>query len=203
MTEHQTEDVRREQILDAATTLFVEHGYENTTVDEIAKQAGLSKGAIYWYFKSKLEILFALTDRYIHDEQMDVVQMAQNDYGAETLYKVHSELYRTKMTNPERDQVFCQLNSLASRFPEIGGKLAGYLRDWDQIVSTLIQEAVQDGKFRSTNPLYVSQAISAMYNGLFTRKQLDPNVDVLGVLEVATKLFYDALAVNKNNHSES
>lgn len=47
----------RARILQAAARLFVQHGYRKASVDEIARQAGLAKGTIYLYFKSKAEIL--------------------------------------------------------------------------------------------------------------------------------------------------
>lgn len=47
-------------ILAAASRLFSEHGYQKTTLDEIAMQEGISKGSIYLEFQSKEEILFTL-----------------------------------------------------------------------------------------------------------------------------------------------
>lgn len=48
---------RRAQILASATELFVKHGYRRTTVEDVARNAGVSKGTVYLYFKSKAEIL--------------------------------------------------------------------------------------------------------------------------------------------------
>ena len=64
MTTHELKDQRVLQILEAATELFAKHGFDRTSVDEIAKKAGLSKGAIYWYFPSKEKILVALAEQY-------------------------------------------------------------------------------------------------------------------------------------------
>ncbi len=49
----------REKILAAALKMYTEKGYHNTTVDEIAKRAGLSTGIAYRYFKNKKELLLA------------------------------------------------------------------------------------------------------------------------------------------------
>ena len=49
-------DGRRKLILEAARTLFLEKGFNNVTVDEIAKFAELGKGSIYLYFNGKEEI---------------------------------------------------------------------------------------------------------------------------------------------------
>lgn len=50
-------------VLDAAERLFVRKGYNSTTVDEIATEAGLTKGAIYFHFADKNNVLMALIDR--------------------------------------------------------------------------------------------------------------------------------------------
>ena len=53
--EHSTE-----QVLTAALVLFVTRGYGATSIDDIARQAGLTKGAVYFYFKGKSALLLAL-----------------------------------------------------------------------------------------------------------------------------------------------
>ena len=45
------------KIIDAAMKLFLEKGYENTTMQDIVEASGMSKGTIYHYFKSKQEIV--------------------------------------------------------------------------------------------------------------------------------------------------
>ena len=52
-----------EKLLVAALRLFVSQGYRHTTVDEIALSSGLTKGAVYFYFRSKETVLMTLFDR--------------------------------------------------------------------------------------------------------------------------------------------
>ena len=56
-------EARPDEVLDAALTLFVEKGFVATSVAEIARAAGLSKGAVYLYFPSKRDILSGLIRR--------------------------------------------------------------------------------------------------------------------------------------------
>jgi AcrR family transcriptional regulator len=198
MTEHMTRDVRRDQILDAATKMFVAQGYDNSTVDEIAREAGLSKGSIYWYFKSKLDILLALTDRCVEESQQELLQMADlSQYGPEALFKCHKVLCTGKMVRPEHDQLFGQLVGLAPRHPEIRERLADYYHRWDNVAESLLRRAIDGGHFRETDSLRVAQAITAMYDGLFSRRDIDPTVDMIAVLETTTRLLYDALIVHQ------
>lgn len=57
----------RRRILDAALAEFQDHGYEGTSLQAVAKRAGLTKGAIYWSFRDKQDLFLAL----VH-EQLDV-----------------------------------------------------------------------------------------------------------------------------------
>ena len=50
-------EVKRQRILDAAAALFIKYGYRKTNISDVAKQAGVAKGTVYLYFKSKPEIL--------------------------------------------------------------------------------------------------------------------------------------------------
>ncbi len=57
----------REQILKAAMDLFFTKGYHATSIEEIAKQAQISKGLLYHYFKGKEDVLAALVDVRLND----------------------------------------------------------------------------------------------------------------------------------------
>lgn len=63
-------DERKRQLLMSAQSLFIQKGYRDTTVDEIAKKAGVTKGALYFHYKSKEDMLFELmkhvTMHYYH-----------------------------------------------------------------------------------------------------------------------------------------
>jgi len=65
-TDRITNEARRaasiEAVLHAARTLFVEQGYQHTSMAHIAKAAGLTKGAIYFYFNDKADLLLTLLD---------------------------------------------------------------------------------------------------------------------------------------------
>jgi AcrR family transcriptional regulator len=49
---------KREQILGSATELFVRHGYKKTSMEEVARAAGIAKGTVYLYYQNKAELLF-------------------------------------------------------------------------------------------------------------------------------------------------
>lgn len=67
-TPEQFEKLRKEkrsQIMDAALELFANEGYHNTSISKIAQKAGISKGLMYNYFKSKEELVSSIIDNGI------------------------------------------------------------------------------------------------------------------------------------------
>lgn len=58
-------EARPDEVLDASLHLFVQQGYAHTTVEQIARRAGLSKGAVYLYFPSKKALLEGLVRRAV------------------------------------------------------------------------------------------------------------------------------------------
>ena len=68
---------RRDTILDAAEKLFFDKGMENTTMDEVAKEAEFSKGTIYLYFKNKEELYLGITHRGLEILKEIFIQYAE------------------------------------------------------------------------------------------------------------------------------
>lgn len=64
---------KREQIMEAARRLFYEKGFYRTTMDDIARAAGVAKGTVYLYFKSKVELLLSIIESE-HIKILDFVQ---------------------------------------------------------------------------------------------------------------------------------
>lgn len=70
----QPRDEKRSALVAAAAALFVEHGYEKTSISKIAQAAGVAPNTIYWYFEDKDALLVATAD--------GLLQEALSDYGA-------------------------------------------------------------------------------------------------------------------------
>src|SRR5207244_10274901 len=57
--------IRREQIVEAAVSVIAEQGLQNLSLSEIEKKAGMSRGQLTYYFRSKEDILLAVFDRLV------------------------------------------------------------------------------------------------------------------------------------------
>ena len=89
-------------ILDVAGRLFMEKGYEHTSIQDIIDNlGGLSKGAIYHHFKSKEEILDAVTDRIMEESNRKLtgIQERKDLNGIEKL----RSLFKSSLCRPAQD----------------------------------------------------------------------------------------------------
>ena len=67
------QELTRAMIMDAARDLFVKNGYQHVSMRQIAKVLGYSHGAIYYHFKNKAELFYALVEEHFHmlDQKLD------------------------------------------------------------------------------------------------------------------------------------
>jgi AcrR family transcriptional regulator len=99
-------DLRREAILDAAERLLATTGYEDMTIADVAEGAGITRGALYFYFGSKQEIVTALFARYVealHEKSRAAIEDAAKGAAAidaamkrtEAVWREHGVVMRT------------------------------------------------------------------------------------------------------------
>jgi AcrR family transcriptional regulator len=94
----QQSDHTREALLSQCLHLFAQRGFSSTSLDDIARAAGVTKGAIYWHFASKDEIFHAILDR-IRAQWQDVVHVPVSTTGdpraqLARLFDAYAELFR-------------------------------------------------------------------------------------------------------------
>lgn len=93
-------EIRSAELLDCAQRLFFEHGYDNTTVNDIIREAGLSKGAFYHYFASKEALLGALTARLARDSLAEL-QPLLNDPSLDGIGRLNALFAGSQRLNVE------------------------------------------------------------------------------------------------------
>lgn len=91
-----------DRILKAAVDVFYEKGVERATLENIASAAGLTRGAIYWHFKNKLDLFTALHDR-MHNEFMQQLLESKSKAAAYPLKEL-SELCIQTLLQLESDK---------------------------------------------------------------------------------------------------
>jgi AcrR family transcriptional regulator len=95
----QTEQ-NRERVLEAARRVFLARGFHTATLDQIAEEAGFSKGAIYSQFESKAEMFLTLLERRIEERAAHQARFAARLHGIEDFETLHAEIARVSNAEP-------------------------------------------------------------------------------------------------------
>ena len=82
----------KERILETALELFAQSGYLGTSMSDIAKQLGITKGALYKHYKSKQEILDCIVERMNQDRKIVLLKIIEQ--AAETALNMALDLLR-------------------------------------------------------------------------------------------------------------
>jgi AcrR family transcriptional regulator len=80
---------RRNQILDAATTVFAEKGFHRATIKDIARAAGIADGTIYTYFSSKTEVLLGILNRLNESTEREMQFALGSEQDVRAFFKAY------------------------------------------------------------------------------------------------------------------
>ena len=146
-------------ILDVAFRLFMEKGYEHTSIQDIIDNlGGLSKGAIYHHFKSKEDILFPVTDRMTAESnQMLAVIRDRTDLNGKEKLKT---IFKASINRPVQDDIF----TVAPDFHNNAKLLFSLLHDTIDNVAPnyilpIIQQGISDGSIETNYPEQLAELI--------------------------------------------
>lgn len=115
----------RNELLAAALRVFADRGYRQAGVDEIAAAAGYSKGALYWHFSGKEDLLQALLEERIDAPMRELVALLESAPPERDMSVEASREFARKLSE-ERDAVLLEREywSLAIRDPELRARYA-------------------------------------------------------------------------------
>ena len=131
-------EMRKAELLEAAVAIFSEKGYDGASLQDIADRIGILKGSVYYYYKSKEDILFDVL-RFVHDEHLENASTLARQPG-DPLQRLHALLAGHAAfvcRNLDRTTVFVrELDRLPlERQEEILGPEHGYQRVFRDVIA--------------------------------------------------------------------
>jgi AcrR family transcriptional regulator len=190
-------DERRAQIIQAALACFTRKGYNNTTMDDIVAESGLSKGSLYWYFKSK-DDLFA---EALLSVAMDVSQetMAALEQWSTASDKLRAIGQATVEFAEKVEGYFSLLLEFwvsGPRREEAAQSWIGLLIQYKDIVVEVVEEGVRNGEFKPVDAEQLVWAMMAAYDGLAAYTMFIPDMDLERVSQVFVETLLSGLVAH-------
>lgn len=154
-----TPEVRRAEILQAASELFQEIGYESTSVDSIVRSAGIAKGTFYYYFKSKDEVLAALAQQ-LCAEMVARSQIVADDPQLGAIEKFCAIIASQNQTVEAGQALVEDLHRPENRALHERSNIETVLA-FGPILAAVVEQGNQEGVFQVDDPLSTVQFILA------------------------------------------
>ncbi|MBL4804622.1 MAG: TetR family transcriptional regulator [Alphaproteobacteria bacterium] len=196
----------REDILNAAVTIFSEKGVGASTLEEIAQKANVTRGAIYWHFKNKAEIFDALHERMHRPIVEMLIEDIEKDHP-EPIQQLRDMCVRLLM-NIEEDAMKRQAMMLFIIKTNYSGDMAIYKENYlakkeegKKLFRRYFEKAQKAGKLsKDSNPELLTEAISCYMKGVLHEYLINPEgFNMKKKAPQLIELFLNNIGLNEGN----
>jgi AcrR family transcriptional regulator len=176
LTRKQKQEKTRSALLGAATKIFCRRGLAEASIDEVAQEAGYTKGAFYANFKSKEELFLVMLDQKFAAELERIDRMlAGGDDPGEEARQATVDVMRFAYADPEWPRLFFEFAAYAGRDENFRQELATRCRAMDERLAEIFRRWSADFPVEPPIPLSdIATITSAMGNGFLVQRMIDP-----------------------------
>ncbi len=189
---------RRAQIIEAALACFTRKGYNNTTMDDIVTESGLSKGSLYWYFKSKDELFAqAMLSVFMGLGQEAFTGLEQCTTASDKLRVIAQVTAGISKQIEGFFGLFLEFWASSAQREEVGQVWVGMLVEFKIMLVDIVKEGISSGEFKPVDAEALVWALLAAYDGLAAYDMLIPDLDLDRACEVFTETILSGLLTDK------
>ena len=157
------QDLRKNQILDAAMEVITQNGYENSRMDDVVKASNMSKGAIYWYYKSKKDLYLDLVNYWVMRYSDMVSKIMEKDQKASNqLKQILNYFIDEYEKDPEPFKALTEFWSMAQKDDDFHKKVQKVYAAFLEVIESIITNGKNSGEFKNVNTRIA--ALSIMIN---------------------------------------
>lgn len=166
---------RKPQIIEAAVRVFARKGYRKATMPAIAREAGLSVGGMYWYFKSKEEMVRTIMEQCFQNDAQALQALV--DSGVPVRERIQTFMARYIQNFTESawiNPIMIEFYAEAPYDSEVRAFVEHYLGRYRQALVAIIQQGIDLGEIRPVDPVDAANAFIGLEEGLVLLLHVDP-----------------------------
>lgn len=142
-------DQSRRDLVAIAIDYFSKHGYQGTSIDRIARAAGMTKGALYYHFKDKQDLLFGALDNQIGGfERVVVERVTQLKDPVAALYAVTDICIEQATVSKHRRFILTLMVEALDTYPELSDRFREMMRRFRDFLRNTVSIGQAKGVFR-------------------------------------------------------
>ena len=167
-------EFRTAELLEAARRLFAEQGFHATTVEDIAAAAGVAKGTVYLYYKSKHDVYWAALERGITELLNEIQTRLEAEAAPEDKVRAFIAIkIRYFETNRDFFRIyFSELGSGFSHPTQMPPQFEQMYLQQARILEAVLQQGIQDKAIREIRTDTAAVAISDLIRGIIVQRLL-------------------------------
>lgn len=168
--------VRRQQIIDATIRVMAAKGWNETSIDEITREAGVSRGLVAYHFKDKAQLLAGVLARSRETFAAAVAEaVASSSDPVEQLRSVTRSAILMARDDPASYEIFLHFSASARSDPELGAQVRSLYRSFRLATADGIRRGQASGHFRPVDAdIAAARHIGAII-GIALQWLLDPD----------------------------
>jgi AcrR family transcriptional regulator len=174
-TRREQAELNRERILAVARSVFLRNGYYAASIDEIAEEAGFSKGVIYSQFGSKADLFFALLERRVEERAAFNLEAALKGTIEDSARNLLSMNERMRKADRAWTLLVLEFRILAARDPELQKRYSAMHRrtieGLAEVIEQLKAKTERPPAFESSD---LARLVSAIDSGYALEESIDP-----------------------------
>ena len=159
---------RTQEVLEAATAVFAKLGFHKARMDDIAEEAGVSKGVLYFYFKSKDAIIEALLKHFFSGPLVKTRQILQTEGTVQERLAELTESFGQEIQFMQRFlPIAFEFYSVAGRNKTVNDYLSNYFHEMISSLSDFLTEGINSGELQEgLDTRQAARSIIAIYEGM-------------------------------------
>lgn len=192
-------EARRRTIIDAAVLCFAREGFDRTSTAKICAEAGMSPGNLFYYFKSKDEVIEAIV---CEDRRETLEYFEQLNADDDQVQGVHNFITASLQvaSNPTRARMMIEITAAALYNDKITQLAHAADVEIKAGLADLVRKAIERGQIRpSLSPEQVATWLVVLIDGVFARLTVDLEFDPMKEESILQQIVSDLLGINKEN----
>jgi AcrR family transcriptional regulator len=177
----------REKILQAAFAVLSREGYENTSIHDIAEEAGVAQGLVHYYFKSKQKLVLAVLFEVC--QKMNVYT-AEGTAGALAAFENFKVLLHAQ---PDAHSLYIQLIGVGLHDQEIGAGIRDNIRSERGHVEDLARQVLAERETDPSPARAIASVVWAGIIGIMVQKSVDPDFNADEAVEALAAMALSAV----------
>ena len=204
LTRAEQRERTRTCLVEAAAKVFSRRGYTRASLDEVAEEAGFTKGAVYSNFKGKEDLFLATIDAHFEERLAAVRRVMQEEPGDEGIaHAAGMDFMQQLNADPEYFALFFEFSAYAQRNPGVKRKFLPRVQRFRSALAQLF-EAKSDAGLELPIPSdQLASMLIAMAAGVAMERELDPKAVPDDMHALMLQFFFRGMLAEEQDSAKS